>query len=524
MAHRGCAKIRHVMSMETPSVERIDRKEPDIETDDGVLKAIEEGEDFRWTPSTKGFPRYWIPRLATDPPADLPERLVDVLCRYKSQTGTGKFRTSAKENAVLAIYINRRLRQLVDAKKEVELPANAVEAASREVVAELAAATNVQKATLGHEPLPESRERDDEDYRHPTTKQKWIRYWVPRLKADVEVLPDDVRAVVESGQIHLAPADERVLSLYVGGRIRALTFKLGKRQEMDKLKAELRRIDEREEMEPLEVLSRRTLSYDVADDILYVEEGEGERRRVTEGDVVADLIWGVTYRPDASVPPTTWRRLRKLSAIKETRARISDIWNRELAERESLSLPTTSLSPKFLEEHPMSGVVAERLAQSLLTRIQYDHPEAGLQVEPSNAFEDAELKYDFKVVFSKKTRGIAVFDESGTRELYVEEKRRLGIQFTIGKKLVHKETQIKEAKDKLQDERLRAAVNKPVEDIVLVAVPMKDISKIFKQWLGDGKPAGGPERYLSREAKLQLIESITSNISGFEQSSVSQML
>lgn len=180
---------------------------------------------------------------------------------------------------------------------------------------------------------------------------------------------------------------------------------------------------------------------------------------------------------------------------------------------ENIGPVTSSWTPEFLENHPDSGAVAERMAQSIISRMEYNNPELGIALEHSNALEDAELKYDFKVLLPVKKRGVAVEGDDLNREKYIKEKKRLGIQFTIreGKKTKSKKLkQIDTAKSAVEAGRYSKYIKKPVDDIVLVQMPMKAYGACFKKWLEDGKPSGGPEQYLSEDERERLVATIIS--------------
>jgi hypothetical protein len=505
--------------MERPEQGERPQAEPD------VFDAVQEAEDLKWDQSKQGFLRYWVQKFAERPPMDLP-RDIQAIVRTMNRNLTAEKKTKIppEQNGILTKYISNHIKELKERRRDAPKPKNAIAASVEEMRSSVEDTRADEEAKLGHGLLPESPEREAQDFKNPTTKAAWKEYWLPRLKEEADSLPGELSTIVGSGETQLSPEDVSTIKQYVDARLRALSFNLVKRKEMNKLKEELRGIDERDEMDPEEVISRRTVSYDEASGELYVQE-HGERKRVTEGDIAADMIWGVKYRPDSYVPPAVWRRLRKFSAIKETRAKIENIWNRELSVREGVGLPTTSYTPEFVEENPQSGVVAERMIQGLLTKIQYDHPETDLRVEPSNALEDHELKYDFKIVFPQKVRGVALQDEGGTREGYVTEKKRLGIQFTIDtSKTDHKTRQILKAKQKLGQERFKSSVARPVGDIVLVSVQMNDVGTAFKKWLADGKPTGGPVRYLPKDQKREMLESVTENVPGFDRSVLEEAL
>ncbi len=289
--------------------------------------------------------------------------------------------------------------------------------------------------------------------------------------------------------------------------------------EMSKLKQRLQDIDKKEDYPEEEAQSRRTLFYDDSKSELFVRETRGDKR-MTFGDIIADYDWGIKYRPDASVPDKIWRKIRKLSDVNEARTNIEQVFNQEIVYKERISLPTTSLPIEFLEEkldnQGVQGVVAERMAKNFLTRVQYNNPNLKFTVESSNAIEDAELKYDFKIATEQRKRGIAIEGDKIPRDELVSAKRRVGIQFTTtaDRKLIRKKKrQISDVQSGLEQLKLKYQhlIKRPVDDVVLVALHLDTYRKRFKKWLDNGKPSGGPEQYLDHGEKMQLVEKTTNN-------------
>ena len=67
------------------------------------------------------------------------------------------------------------------------------------------------------------------------------------------------------------------------------------------------------------------------------------------------------------------------------------------------------------------------MAKNLLSREGLKDKNTGIRVENVNAFEDSELKYDFKVIIDvDRKRGVAIEPEGLSRDEYVKEKRAIG--------------------------------------------------------------------------------------------------
>ena len=301
------------------------------------------------------------------------------------------------------------------------------------------------------------------------------------------------------------------LHWYINRRIAIIKFGAEKRAEMASMKYRLKQIDSGQDYEESEKGKRRNIFYE-AENMVVRREGE-EEKKITMGDIAGDYLWGIKYSAGKSLPPPLWRRVSKFIALKDARANIENIFNSELSEVEGVNLPTSSWTYEFIEKHSEEGVLAERMAQGILLRMQYDNRDLGVRVEPSNALEDAELKYDFKIILPRKKRGVAMEGEELPRPEYEEKKRKLGIQFTVSqnrKYLKHKRLQLEKAKGEIGLEKYRNIIKKPVDDIVLVSVPLKRYSECFKKWLEAGRPSGGPEQYLTGEEREKLVSAIIS--------------
>lgn len=354
-----------------------------------------------------------------------------------------------------------------------------------------------------------------EDLGHPTTRKKWMHYWQERLGREIKDLPEDV---------HRSPAGfNEWLRVEANERLEQAHRIEQRMQVMHKLASRLTEIDQHIDYPESEQQSRRTVLYDQETNEPYVVTRDGEAHVFTIDTIATDIDWGLRYRPDANMPPQLWRSIRKRMDIAEARRDIEGIFNAELAETEGISLPTTSISGAWLEEHftpdntSIAGIISERMAKNTLHALGLQHREMGLRVQNSNAFEDAELKYDFKIALPDFTRGIATSPEGIPREAYVASKRNVGVQFTISENrqvLRKKEGQLEIARHRIEDEDMHKYTKRPVDDIVLVSLRL-DASKRYAQWLDEGNPPGGPEQYISDEEKEELLKKITAGLEGY---------
>lgn len=380
-----------------------------------------------------------------------------------------------------------------------------------------------------HSPVVSSQEQ--RDLQMESHVKGYGAYWVKRLIPELDILPSDVQSAVKkmAAQKHLVGHSASVFDNYINKRLSILDFNIQKRETMARLKNHLKGIDER--LDYVEQKNdRQTIFYEENSKELFTIV-KGEKQKVTFGDVVADYEWGVKYTPDKSMPEKIWRKIRKLSDLTQARREVEQIFNTELSSIESIPLPTTSMTEEFLEKHKdqkaTEGIIAERMVKNLLIRAQYNNQELSFRVEPSNAVEDCELKYDFKVMVPEKRRGVAIESVDMTRESFVENKRKFGIQFTISGKLQSlrkKAGQIKIAKKAIQKERYQQFVKKPVDDIILVTLPAGIYGVAFKKWLSEGKPAGGPEQYLNKEEKTKIFREVSKNFLSLSETEIENLI
>ncbi len=380
--------------------------------------------------------------------------------------------------------------------------------------------------------------------------QGWAWYWAGVLSKNMDNLPEEIQGVIKrmAASKKLNPNDHKKLLNWVKlehgdglkeyeasseKEIRQYQERIGshriarervyseKLEELSlmkggvmwRLKKNLRDIDNKKEHPPEELKERKKVSYDESSNTLYVRDRAGQRQEITFGDLVGDYDWGIKYAPDASVPPKIWRKIRKTLALYEARDKIRGHFNNELSIRYNVGVPGVAYDLKRIEwEMEKSvgavGFLAERMITEFLIRIQYNNPELGLRVESSNVLEDALLKYDFKIELKRK-RGLALEPVDVSREDYVADKRKLGVQFTISKK--KPTTMIEVAKSRLEDfeELLRGKV----DDVVIVGIPeLKKIRELYGRWKSEGKPSGGPEQYMSREEKLAIFKKATEGL------------
>ncbi|HEY4474910.1 MAG TPA: hypothetical protein VJC06_03245 [Candidatus Paceibacterota bacterium] len=287
---------------------------------------------------------------------------------------------------------------------------------------------------------------------------------------------------------------------------RAKKFGPIKEERMHELHQALQNLDKGEIVEQFEDETRRIIYYDEGVDGYFIENENGDKRKyLGVGDILADYAWGIKYVPDGEMTEPAYRTAAKRILVNETRRDIERIYDEELSMRGvtkpmSLYHLEKRLTSKEGRHFHETGIAAEKMARELLTRISVNE---GLNfvVMRANAVEDSIYKYDFKLRTIEKDRGV-VIENPPLKHGSI----RLGIQFTISKLGGNKKNrQIRLAKSLLLE-------HEPVDDIILVKIATKEFAGCFQKWLEMGKPSGGPEQFLSRNLKIEILKAVTKNL------------
>lgn len=548
-------------------------------------------EELYWPVTRKGWEEYWFSHLLEDPERLPTKQVRDILEKWRLASESKK-KMSADDIRIIQTYISGRIRRIrqrfsketirsFDRKlrslsnrerlsrisgKNLRLPADR-HSSVKEITKPLVESDSQISADDQNIDLEQLTE-EERDILWPVERSGWKKYWMAKLANNRDILPSPLRDILEKAErVHsdyggLLPAEQNIIFEYVRHRYKDLQailspervrilialenkmtleeleaqykseretvrgggqkFELSRQAAMEKLRTNLRRID-RKEMPEEENRGRRVL-YDPERGELLVDNG----KLITMGDIVADHMWGVTYAPDNSVPPSLWRKISKRIAVTEAKMQIFNASNKELIREKRLSAPTTAIAIEELEylltRGGMKGIIAERMAQSFLTRLEHDCPEIGIKVEPANAEEDTMMKYDFKIIVTSRHRGIAVESDEMPRLEYIERKKAIGVQFTVSRYIYDKRNKVEEAKRRLSSVDYRGSVKNPVDDIVLISLPFDFYGECFVTWLERGKPSGGPEQFLPAELKRKLLKKVLGGIRDLSDEELREMV
>lgn len=282
--------------------------------------------------------------------------------------------------------------------------------------------------------------------------------------------------------------------------------KLIERQKVEKMQAlhqAIKNLDNGEIVQEFADESRRAVYFDEKSSKYFILEN-GKPRYLEVADLLSDYAWGIKYVPDAEMIEPSYRRLAKKVLVNETRRDLEEIHNKELV----LQNMGAGHSEKFeiveknwVERRDINtgslGFITESMARELLARVAADK-RLDFVVERADAVEDGIYKYDFKVRSLVKLRGVGIGGEVEINSRI----KKIGLQFTIKKSVVHKIKDVKNIKQLMLETKL------PVDDVVLCKVRTTEFGEAFDKWLAEGKPSGGPEQFLSPEIKAKLLEAV----------------
>lgn len=245
-------------------------------------------------------------------------------------------------------------------------------------------------------------------------------------------------------------------------------------------------------------VSGRPVSTD-ADGALWATYGK-KRERISATDIIMDGEWGISYNLDGSVPLA----VRKRYVFERAKNELRTLFNKQLKEvgLHGDGTGNRNLLHSFVERFSGAheelrqdevGIVAENIVRGFFMRLSLALP---IVQRPFHVFHSDEIgeqleKIDF--IIEKPTarhrRGARV-ESDGTISA-------LGVQFTISTKTAKKQEGIEQAKQR---------GIKRVDDVVLLKFPGVWAQESFRTWMRKGKPAGGPEQFLTLDEKQDLFK------------------
>ncbi|MEX0877790.1 MAG: hypothetical protein WDZ40_02945 [Candidatus Spechtbacterales bacterium] len=279
-----------------------------------------------------------------------------------------------------------------------------------------------------------------------------------------------------------------------------------KKQEiMDTLKERLRCLDDPNcKIEMSE--DARDASFNEKRQVFIYKNGDGKDMEATYGEIVTDMEWGVEYALDKQ---TTSRPMLKRYIIELAKNDLRDLLDDQIIISESegdVAHPQRKEAYKRFKESKEAGerehtggFIAEGMVKNILKKLRYDMEDADFSVEEADIFQDVEQKIDFIIHKAPRRRGVNV---------EAEDVENIGIQFTtntMARKT--KERQVKSSKEKLKN-----AETSDIDDLALVIFPLSISVDLVKEWEKQGKPAGGPDKFIHRHLAKKIFEALLKNI------------
>src|SRR3989344_805441 len=285
-------------------------------------------------------------------------------------------------------------------------------------------------------------------------------------------------------------------------KIKRLKEKYGEKkiERMSELKKAIKNLDKGEIVKEFGEESRRVVYFDEETGENYMEEN-GSRKSIGIGDIVSDYAWGIKYVPDGEMIEPAYRQLAKRILVNETRRDLEGIYDRELASSETgASTAFPELSKFEKNQAGTLGLMAEVVVRELFNRLSLNN-DLDFIVMRANSFEDGVYKYDFKIRAKNRNRGVKLEEgESVKGTLY-----KLGIQLKT-----HLDKKGSGLSINLR--KYKKGVAKIVDEVLVLEITTKEFKEVFSHWLDAGKPSGGPEQFLSRDLKAQILKEVTKGL------------
>lgn len=277
-----------------------------------------------------------------------------------------------------------------------------------------------------------------------------------------------------------------------------------KQKLMQQLKTNLQDLDKfnyKKEKLPNERLSQYS---EATNKFIYIDE-QGKSQQATLGEIITDMDWGIYYYLD---PETTPKLIAKKYLVEKTKKQLLELLNKQIIKSETggdMALPQRQEIYKIIDKRESQGVdnchwglTAEIMVKNFLKKLSIDK-NLPFEVKEADIFQDVEEKIDFIIHKKERSRGVNVEIDGKTYDI--------GVQFTVSpQKIAEKRRQIQKSKQNLQLKR------ENIQDIALVVFPFTMASTLINKWEREGKPAGGPEKYLYKHCAEALFRKLLQGI------------
>ncbi len=301
--------------------------------------------------------------------------------------------------------------------------------------------------------------------------------------------------------------EEVVVEEYFKSHRRIYEIQNKKQKIMDWLHAQLQRLDDLEDSN--EWLDSRTEQEQKERKLVrstVYREGEfycqEERHAVDIGTILTDGEWGIGYRFQVQAES---RLLIKKYLVAEAKRKIQVLLDDQIIEEELTRAAVRNdqkgasafetLNHRLKVEDLSGGAIAEKMTRALLSKMAIS---AGLDFEVlrADAYDDVRGKVDFIVRRKNYRRGVKVEANQSSKTT--------GIQFTINdtaENMLTKQYQLDRVRERKMAEHI-------VDDVVLVSIPLFQVTNLYLQWKEQGRPCGGPDALWDEETKWQVFDQV----------------
>ncbi len=244
------------------------------------------------------------------------------------------------------------------------------------------------------------------------------------------------------------------------------------------------------------------IKYDLQKQSPYFLDERKDKKYISIGDIEANIIWQENYylsydsfNEDKDVGGELYSKYLENYTKTET----LKILNKYIYENEIIVNNTKdnfkknayeqSLKESNKEIHEMrSGILAEKLVRSFLTKIFANQKDLDIQIEEVNIYQDIENKIDFLIKTKTHKRGVGVETDE------IDEEKIRKIQFTIN--------------DSFKSNEIKNKQLENLSDVILVKIPELEVNQIIKTWQNKKEKHISPDRYIKNETKVEIIEKI----------------
>ncbi|MCI0565923.1 hypothetical protein L0Y46_01865 [bacterium] len=268
-----------------------------------------------------------------------------------------------------------------------------------------------------------------------------------------------------------------------------------KRKIFDQLKEDIANLDNPEYYRAPEKGARHVTQRE--DGLFHVVNPSGIGMTVTKGEIMTDMVWGMNYYLDETMP----RNVRKRHLIERAHFRLEELLNKQIiTDYPETGAPVRSIGKieKLIDKGQRKGFLAERMVENFLKKMIYDN-NTPFGIEGADVYTDTIQKIDFIIKKKLHKRGVGVNKQ--------EKQTSFGIQFSIGRH----EKLLKKKKKKFNAVYEDMKEKSGLDDIIFVNIPLQGINELYNTWARNRVP-GGPDKLWDDDTKETLLRGLLQGI------------